>query len=229
MKTNTLIKLKTFLVILVAATVCGCLGPRRIDKWIASEYGPTTTLNKNKSDYINITSPLITGDEVSSKSTKKTRHFLPLLFYWKCDYRVSSTLNSKIPINTFTSAFTNYANSKGVRQKLNGSKVEISIDKIPVSFSFNDDETVVYLVFFYVDNQKIYWLPEKQEMVLTYKIINSNAAVKTGVINIPDPNKTEKPRFFESAKRATSEYLSHYDDNIRAMAKMAVDKLIADL
>ena len=206
-----------------------CLGPKKMNKWIASEYGETVDINKNKSDYITVTSPLINDDPHASKGMQKTTAFLPLIFYWKVNYHVSETLNPRIPVNVFTTTFTNYANSKGLRQKLDGAKLELTINKIPVTFSLNQDDRVYYFILFYIHSEKIYLLPEARELSITYKLTRNNAVIKNGVLNIPDQNKIQKTRFLESMKKATSEYLSEYDDNIRAMAKSAVDKIITEL
>ena len=200
-----------------------------MNKWIASEYGETIELNSKKSDYFTITSPLITTDDKASTSTKRTKSFLPLLLYWKWDYELSGTLNPKIPINLFTSTFTSYGNSKGLKLKLDGAKLELAVNKVPVSFSFNDDNKLFFLLLFYVHINKLYYAPQKSDMEISYKLLKNNSQNKSGVLTIPDANKIQKIRFLQSAKKAAQEYMQQYDDNIKAMAKAAVDKLIAEL
>ena len=209
--------------------IFGCFGPKKMNKWIASEYGETIDLNKNRTEYISISSPLITSDARASTAAKRTKSFLPMIFYWKWAFELSGTLNPKIPINLFTSTFTTYANTKGLRQKLDGAKLEMSINKIPVTFSYNDDNKLFYLILFYVHSQKLYYEPQVSDMVISYKVLKNNSASKAGVLNIPDANKIKNMRFLQSAKKAAQEYMQQYDDNIRAMAKAAVDKLISEL
>lgn len=207
----------------------GCFGPKKMNNWIASEYGESIELNRNKSNYFTINSPLITTDEKASTSTKRTKSFLPLLLYWKWDYELSGTLNPKIPINLFTSTFNTYGNSKGLRQKLDGGKLELSINKVPVTFSFNDDNKLFYLILFYVHLNKLYYAPQKSDMVIGYRILKNGTESKSGTLNIADANKIQNMRFLQSAKKAAQEYMQQYDDNIRAMAKSSVDKLISEL
>ena len=107
--------------------------------------------------------------------------------------------------------------------------LELTINKIPATFSLHQDDRVYYFILFYINSENIYLLPEKKELTIGYKITRSNSEIKTGELTIPDQNKIQKTRFMESMKKATSEYLSEYDDNIRAMAKTAVDKLLTDL
>lgn len=215
--------------ILFFALFTSCVGPAKMNKWVADEYGETTTLTKSKNDYITVSSPLITIDDKSSKASKRTKRFLPLLFYWKMDYQLSAILNPKIPVNLFTSTFTTYANSKNIKQKLNGGKLELIINRVPVTFSFNDDENLYWFVLFYIHTVKLYTLPEKQELIVDYKLTKGTDIIKSGSVNIPDANKIQKTRFLESVKKATKEYLSQYDENIRAMARSAAEQIITQL
>src|SRR4051812_27627634 len=108
---------------LAALTVflSSCLGPAKINKWVDNHYGENLNASsKAKADYIAVTSPLVTADLKASDTKKQVKNFLPLLFYWQFDYRNTCTLNPKIPVNTLRSTVQSYANSKGLKQKLNG-------------------------------------------------------------------------------------------------------------
>ena len=174
-------------------TVTGCIGEKKMNRYVTSRYGDNVDLKKIKSDYITITSTLNTESSIPSTATKKTIKSLPLILYIRFYYQTSCTLNPRIPINQFSSAFSSYANAKKLNGKLNGGKLEISIDKVPLSFSFNDDYQFLILVQW----EKIYWLPQSQEMTLSYKITDSNGMeTKKGILNIPDPNKITGPFYF---------------------------------
>lgn len=199
-----------------------------MNKWIATEYGETTDLKKSRSDYITVSSPLITSDDRTSTAAGRTKSFLPLIVYWKWHYELSGKLNAKVPLNIFTSAFTTYANSKGMKQKLDGAKLELTVSQIPVSFSFNDDQRM-YGFIYYVVVEKVYFAPQKNELVVAYRLTKNNSEIKSGILNIPDANKIQNLRYWESAKKATHEYLSQYDENIKSMAKAAADKILGEL
>lgn len=213
----------------IAISVSSCVSPKKIDKWIGEQYGEATTLNKPKANYFTITSPLVTADSKTSNSIKEKSKMLPLFFYWQFNYRVSSVLNPKIPMNSFVSAFTSYANSKGLKQKLNGQKLELTIDKMPTTFSFNDDFRDINLLLAQIRWEKIYLLPENADMAISYKLTKDNGEIKNGVINIADPNKVKHKRYFQKMKTATQDYLAQYDENIKSMAKTAVEKVIVEL
>lgn len=206
----------------------GCITSKKMNKYVSDQYGESVSLKKVKNDYLSISSPLITTDEIPSNSTKKTKKVLPLLFFWRIDYQTSCILNPKIPINLFNSTLITYANSKGLKQKLNGGNLELSIDKIPNTFSFNDDFSLIWLILFKISWEKIYLLPENREMAMSYRITKDGTEIKKGSVVIPDPNKIKQTRYFQSVRSATREYLVQYDENIKAMARAVVDNLIAE-
>ena len=204
----------------------GCISERKMNKYVTNQYGETITTKKIKSDYLSVTSPLLTDDPAASQSLKKTKKVLPFILYLRIYYQTQCTLNARIPINQFSAALATYANSKGLKQKLNGGKLELTIDKIPLTFSFNDD----YQYLFFVSWEKIYLLPQSQEMHLSYKVINNNGEeFKKGDMVVPDPNQIRGKRYFQSVRSATREYLQQYEVNIKAMAKYVVDELMKEL
>ena len=217
------------IIISLLTSSTGCIGPKRMDKWIGEKYGETTTSIKPKANYFSLTSPLITADEKTSSSTKNTRKFLPLIFYWEVDYQLSSTLNPKIPINLFISNFTTYANSKNLKEKLDGNNLELTINKIPTSFSLNDDFRSIVLLLIPISWEKIYLLPVNTDLQISYKLKKENVEVRNGILNIADLNQFQEKAYFKSMKKATIEYLTLYDQNIKIMAKSAVDQIIEKL
>ena len=222
-------KAKLVLVYAIVISFTSCIGPKRMDKWIGEKYGETTTFIKPKANYFTLTSPLITADEKTSSSTKNTRKFLPLFFYWEVDYQISSTLNPKVPLNLFITSFTNYANSKNLKQKLNGQILEMTINKLPTTFSLNDDFRDINLILLQINWEKIYVLPENTNLQITYKLLKENVEIKNGVLNIPDMNRIKEKGYFKKMKTATIEYLTLYDENIKLIAKSAVDKMLGEL
>lgn len=213
----------------ITMSLTSCVGPKKIDKWIGEQYGETTASNKPKANYFTITSPLVTADSKTSNSVKEKTKVLPLIFYWQFDYKISSSLNPKVPMNLFVSAFTSYANSKGLKQKLNGQKLEMTIDKMPTAFSFHDDFRDINLLLAQIHWEKIYIAPENADVAISYKLTKDNGETKSGVINIADRNKIKQKKYLQRLKTATQDYLAQYDENIRSMAKTAVDKVLLDL
>ena len=204
----------------------GCINEKKMNKYVVNRYGESVTIKKIKSDYLSITSPLLTDNAIPSESIKKTKKVVPLLLYIRIYYQTSCTLNPKIPVNQFSSALATYANAKNLKQKLNGGKLELNIEKVPLTFSFNDD----YQFLLFVSWEKIYLQPQNEEMILSYKVINDNGQeTKKGTLSVPDRNNIRGTRFFQSVKSATGEYLLQYDENIKSMARYSVDELMKEL
>lgn len=212
-----------FMIILFAA----CIGPKKADKWIATKYGENVSLNKPRADYYTLSSPLITSDEKASTTVKNGTKTLPLLIYWRFDYSITSTLNPKILINQFTSAFTTYANSKQLKQKLNGRSLDLVVEQLPASFTFHDDLQDINLFIAQIHWEKIYLLPQTTNMIVRYTI--SGQEKKTGIITLSDNNQVQKKKLFQRMSSAYDEYLAGYDENIKVMAKSTVDKLLVEL
>jgi hypothetical protein len=207
--------------------VTSCYGPRRVNKWVDEKYGATINSQiKARDDYFSISSNLVTNAQFASTTVKETKHVLPLLFYWRVDYVNTCALNPKIPVNDFSSTFRSYANSKGLKQKLNGAKIELSVDAIPNVFAINDRGRVVWVIY------AIGWdvfnvLPENKDMVVSYRIVKDNAETKKGTVTISDMNKPIKN--LTRVRDGTWQYLAQYDENIKSMTKKAVDKIMEEL
>jgi hypothetical protein len=139
-------RINTAIFLIIVFIITGCINEKVMNKYVVNKYGTTVTTKKIKSDYISITSPLLNDNPVPSESLKKTKKVVPLLLYIRVYYQTFCTLNSKIPINQYSIALATYANSKSLKQKLNGGKLELSIDKVPLTFSFNDDYQFLLLV-----------------------------------------------------------------------------------
>lgn len=218
---------RSILMFTICIFISGCYGPRKVNSWVSDKYG--TTLNskvKIKDDYLSISSRLITKDPAASSTVKKTKHVLPLLFYWKLDYMNTCTLNPKIPINTFIATFQSYANSKGLKSKLNGQKIAITIEKMPNVFVINDKAQIVWVI--YAFGWDIFSItPESSDMVVSYRILKDNSEIKKGVITTTDANKAMTHLRF--VKSGTLEYFAQYDENIKAMTKKVAEKIMAEL
>ncbi len=71
--------------------------------------------------------------------------------------------------------------------------------------------------------------PEKQEMIISYRLLKDNTETKKGVITIDDRNKPLHVKIFHSVKKTFWGYLDQYNYNIQLMSKELIDKLIAEL
>jgi hypothetical protein len=207
-----------------------CIGPKKINKWVNKQYGGSIDAKpKTQNDYLSVTSGLITNNTIASVTTKQTKNVLPLIFYWQMDYILTCTLNPQIPINTFTSTILPYANLKGLKQKLNGQKIELSIDGIPNLFVLNDKGHIVWVVYAFGWDD-ISFRPAPKSLVVSYKILNNNnTETKKGTVTITNEDEVLVMKHLHSIKEATGQYLEQYDENIKTLTKKALDKIISEL
>jgi hypothetical protein len=224
----TSLKTNLKLFIICASILTSCLTAKKVDKQVAKLYGEKQQPQKKKQiDFISITSSLTSTDNQTSTTETKTSNVLPLLFYWSWDYKNTCTLNPQIPINNFTTTVLGIAN-KRLKEKLNGQKLELSVDKIPNKFAFDDKAHLIFIIYaFGWDNVSI--KAETADLVVSYKVLNNNAESKTGIITIPYYDDKKNLGMFTSWKKATSDYLDQYDANIISMSKLFVEKLMKEI
>jgi len=229
----TYLNQKTFQGLFMAATITltftSCLGPRMVNKWVAHHYQENPSeAPKKKNDQITIVSKLPGTDDKPSTTEKNVSHLLPLIFYWQFDYRNTCTLNPNLPVNNFTSAVANYS-GHGLKQKLNGNRLELTIEQMPQAFVVDDKGHIIWIIYVF-GWEKLNVQPQKQEMVVSYRELNpNNEVVKTGKVTVSDVNAEMSLKMFQSLKKLTWRYLDEYDANITAMSKKCMDKVSADL
>ncbi|HZH63259.1 MAG TPA: hypothetical protein VEY10_00115 [Flavisolibacter sp.] len=212
-------------IILCSLLLTSCLTAKKLDAEVAKVYGDKRVQKKRPSEQITITSTLTANGAALSNSETKTS-VLPLIVYIGITYRNICKLNPQIPVTNFTSTVTSLAN-KGLMQKLQAQKLELSIDQIPTEFSFDDKGHMILLLVGW-DNVSIQG--KSTDMIVRYKLLGEGSTTaKQGVITVPYPNDKMNLGYFKSWKKATSEYLGQYDANITAMSKVFVDKLVKEL
>jgi hypothetical protein len=224
-------KLSVPAIIFCALTILltGCLGPKKVNKWVAQNYSEVPPPTKKKSDVISITSGFPSMGDKLSETQKKTSNVLPLIIYWQYDYKNTCMLNPQIAVNNFTSTVLSYSN-RGLKQKLNGRHIELNIQKIPNSFAIDDKGHIVWVVLYAFSWDKLTVVPEDKDMIVSYKVFNAdNTAYKNGTVTISNTDKGITLGMFQSLKRKTWQYLEQYDGSITSMSKIVVDKIAAEL
>src|ERR1019366_6629024 len=197
-------------------------------KFVATQYGNELPKpNKKKKAEIEIASLTHSDNSSISTTVHKTDKFLPLLVYWKYDHRQSCSLNPAIAETNFSNAI-NSLGTKGLIEKLNGRKLELTIEQAPTAFSLVLKENMIWVVYAF-SWSKIYFEPDRKDLIVSYKSVGSNAVVKTGRITVKNSNKNKGIRFFQSWKSATSEFLSEHNENFTSMTKTFISQLTNEL
>lgn len=225
-KTNLL----SFMAFLFAVlTFTSCSTAKRVDKGIKKYYAHTIPEKVKSNDYIsfNVENSL-PANEISE--TKKTKNkLLPLLFYWKWREENSSVINNMMPVQYFTSSFIAAANSKKIKDKLNGGTITLTIKENPANFTYVIDGWMVFLLLAYVGREKVAIEPKTTSFSVNYAIIYPSGQTKQGVLTTANINRDKAPRYFQNVKGFTREYLASCDNNIKAMAKDLVTDLSSQL
>jgi hypothetical protein len=222
--------MKLAAVLTVSLFLSGCLTAKKLDKEVAGQYSAQMSQEpKKQREYITITSALAFDDDRVSISESKTTNMLPLVFYWKWNYNNTCKINPRVPINNFKRTVYIYA-EKELKKKLNGQRVELTIDEIPNTFAIVDKAHVVWIIYA-IGWDNIFITPAKEDMniVVSYKILQGDTEIKKGAISVSSFDSKMQLGMFKSWKTATSEYLYQYEANITAMSKLVVDKLIEQL
>jgi len=204
-----------------------CLTSAKLDKFVASQYNNEIPKpSKKKKADIEIASPLKGDNTQISTTTHKTDKFLPLLVYWKYNHRQSCLLNPSIAVTNFSNAVNNLA-TKTLTDKLNGRKLQLTVEQAPAAFSVVVKENMVWLVYAFAW-EKVYIEPDKKDLVVSYKLVGADGD-KSGTITVKNKDKNMGLRYFQSWKSATSEYLSEYNANFTTMTKDFVTQLTSEL
>lgn len=220
------LKMNAILFIVSSLFLTSCLTSKKVDKQVAKQYTDNQQIQKKKqNDIISVTSSLSSGNNQISTTETKTSNVLPLLVYWSWNYKNTCTLNPQIAVNNFT---TTVLANKGLRAKLNGQKLELSVEKIPNKFIIDDKAHLIFVIYaFGWDNVSIQ--TENTDMVVSYRVLKDNIEIKKGIITIPYDSDKMNLGMFKSWKRATSEYLDQYNANITSMSKLLVEKLVKEI
>ena len=207
----------------------GCLGPKKIDKWVAEKYMELPPPSNKKHDQILISSNQTFAGTQLSTTVKKTSDMVPLIVYWQFDYKNTCTLNPVIAENIFTSTVWSYG-SHGMQHKLNGQRIELTIEKIPTKFAIDDKGHMIFLLLYAYSWDYLTILPEERDFVVSYKVFDTNnQQMKTGQVTLTGSDKAIDVHMFQSLKKKTWSFLDQYDAGIAVMSKHVVDKIVAEL
>ena len=217
----------TLIIIISMIFLSSCLTSKKIDTFIADEYnGQIPKIEKKiKPSDITITS-INPSTSTNISSTEVHTKVLPLIVYWSIDYRHTSTLNTQIAVTNFAKAINAPVN-KTLLEKLEGQKLELTVEQVPATFALVEKTHVIWLIY-PIHWDKIYIEPTIKDLVVSYKLYKKDGNLKTGSITIKNEEKNKGLRFFQSWKSAISEYIINYDRNIVDMSKQLVNKLLVE-
>ena len=205
-----------------------CLTSKKFDKFVADQYNNEIPKpdNKKRKTEVAVASAIPSASSAISTTEPHTK-VLPLILYWKIDYRHTCSLNSQIALTNFTNTVNAMAN-KTLVQKLNGQKLELTVEQVPSQFALVEKTHAIWLIYV-IHWDKIYIEPEVKNLVVSYKLMSPDNNIKTGQIVVIDTERSKNLRLFQSWKSATSDYIVNYNANVTDMSKQFVNQLNAKL
>ena len=191
-----------------------------------AEHSPTVA--KTKTPYFVFKTAFNNDKEMpenpTTSKTKLTKN-LPLILYWDMRMNTYSSVNTFVPVNNLIASVNENAKATGLLQKLNGERIELTINSIPHEFNSFDKAQLYFLIIitnFYVE-------PQPSKLDITYRILNGDAEVKKGNITIDMDDQKQSLSLLKTRKRVYNDYFKHYDEAISAMGKTVVEKLNEEL
>jgi len=205
-----------------------CLTSAKMDRYVSSQYNDQLPKRdkKMKADIV-VNSTLHSDPDIISMTKQKTSKVVPLIVYWSMDWRHTCTLNPAIPVTAFANTINGLA-TKGLAQKLNGQRLELTVEQVPNAFAIVDKSHMIWLIYA-ISWDKIYVEPDFKDLVVSYKLTGADSVAKSGRITVKSNAENKGIRFFQSWKSATSEHLTDYNSNLTLMTRSFVNKLMEEL
>jgi hypothetical protein len=212
-------------VILISSlSLTSCHIARKMDAYVAGQFNNKLPKPDKKNDSsISINSSIPSDPDIISVTEKSSKN-LPLIVYWKYDYRHTCVLNPAIGVNYFRK--TIYQQAGKLKQKLNGRQLELSIEQIPGSFAIVDKGHILLLLIHW---HKLYVEPDSKDVIVSYRVLQNGSETKSGKITVSNIEKNRGIRFAQSWKSSVSEFLVQYNLDIAEMTKTVVNKLLPEL
>ena len=174
----------TLSLLLILLSISSCLGPKKMDKWIDNHYKNQAATKVKNNDYITIQSGAPAASERVSVTKRGKKKLIPALLFWHWDYSTVSTLSNSISMKNLNATMLPYANTKGLKQKLNGQKLELSVVKAPASFELTEKGNLIFLGVWYIGWETIYIEPEKQDLIVAYRMLKDGMETGKGEISV---------------------------------------------
>ena len=215
----------TVLFFSVSLMVTSCITSKKMDDVVATELATKMQPPKIKNgSNIKVNSAITSNITTTSVTQTKTSNMVPLIVYWKWDYKNICNLNPQIPVNNFIKTVN--AN-KALRDKIKNNKLELTVEQAPSQFTLNDRSVVILFSFIW---EKVTVNTEEKDLVVSYKLLaEDNTPAKNGTITIPFGKAKMNVSQWRSWKKSIADYLSDYDTYIAATSKEFTDVLIAQL
>lgn len=220
--------MKFIVLIAIVVGLSSCIGTKRYTRYLSEGYKKSADTFKSSNPNIIFSQTPSIVDTISIAKNKKS-HFVPAIIFWQWEKSIATTLAEKHQANKIQNFMALYADSLQLGQKLNGNKLQISIDSAPANFTYTSKGYFMYLFIAYITSVQETIKPEFSDLKLSYSLVDpTNSVIKKGVITVLDTNMPAK-NLWKSTKKFTWKYLEEYEANVKLMSKQAIDKLSKEI
>lgn len=226
--------LKSLLVALVVGFLmivnAGCLSARKVDKLVAKYYEDVEVDIKN-TDYMQFSRDSSDLNNKVSTTNRVKKTLLPLLLYWNWNYEFHTEVNNSYALSSLSKEIAKYADTVGLKNKLNGNTLQLTLGEYSTNFDLNFRGGVLYLMITAITTSLHLDInPSKEFLYFSYQVMNGNKEIKKGKIKVRNP-ATSVTTTSEFAKPAmlVGDYLSKFEHGMKMVGKEVVDKLIVSL
>ena len=213
----------------VITCLSSCVGTKRFSKFVSEKCEPAIFKETNiTSNYIKFKVDNLSNQDTLVKIKRIKKQFIPAVLYWQYESTFECSIAPKAIASKICGYMESYAETVNLSQKIDGRKIEISIDKLPNSFVFTEKGYVIFLVFAYAAGGVEAIVPQNENLRISYRIFQDNNETQKGSITILNEDKPIK-NFSNTMKRFTWKYLDNYDSNLNNLCEKAIDKLLIEL
>jgi hypothetical protein len=221
------IPLLLFAQLLVLCT--GCISTRRAGRLVQERLqeapAPTPVA---KSDYLDVRSRELVWLDTLSRTRTMRSWCVPAIFYWGWGKTITCDLNPSIPLGILTEEFMHYADSIGLQGRLQGARLELTIERMPSRFIYQSDMTSVFLVFAYATTSSETLRPDGEDLVVGWSTHRDGRVLKSGTITIPDRDPGAG-NVFRSTRYFLRAYVDLYKGHVRYLGGRMMDQLMLEL
>lgn len=214
----------------LAFSLIGCTNTRKFTGFVNEKCAGNRSLSSYEynSDFLQVKTDDIDKQDSLCVTTRQKAVFVPAILYWHWNNTVKCVMDPKYYAAKAAYYLKTEAETSGLRDKLNGGKVNVSIKEVPNTFLYMNKGNVLIVLFYYLMILKEGIVPIQQDLVLEYEIVRSETVSGKRTVVIPNRNMFI-PNSMNSRRKLTSVYLDEADNNLRAMSKDAVLKIMTQL
>ena len=213
---------RTLPYLLLALLFASCHISAKMDRFVAEQYNnqfPKITGKKNQEIVVTTNLP-VDKQQAISNTRKNTSQMVPLIVYWSYDYRRTCSLNYQVPVNLITNSIYSTTNRK-LEEKIKGKKLELQIEQVPSKFAIVDKVHIALIVYWH----KFYREPDFSDLVVSYKLLDNGAEIKSGRLSIENKLQNVGVRFAQSVQSSCQESISEYNEELKSMTKRLMEEL----